>query len=252
MKKIMLGAAAALALSAPGIASAQTSGYVGLGYTGVDDSWDSNKDSVVAIEGAVVTNITGAWNLQFDANISNMEHGAHYDSFSAANVHGFYRNDTFAVGGLVGFGGEGGSSVYNLGVEGQFYLPRLTLTGSYVYGNEFDNGDTDIHAIDVGGEFFITPNTAIGANIGWADSEWSGQDGYTYSISAEHQFAGSPFSLGARLSRADYDSTWGGGHDVDSIGIFGRWNFGTPDLQTRSTQGASFSNSATRNAIGQW
>lgn len=253
MKKYLVGAAAALAIAAPGVAAAQTTGFIGFGYSTLDDDDDSGKDGIVALEGAVVTNVHGLWNVQLDANSSSMDHSGHYDAFSTVNVHAFHRSDLFAVGGVVGFDNDGGSSRYNLGAEGQFYLSRVTLTGSYTYSNEWDDGNTDIHNVDFAGHFFLTPNTAFGANVGWADSEWNNQDGFSYGISAEHQFAGTPWSIGAQATRAELDYSGGGGHDVESIGIFGRWNFGTSDLQTRTNTGASMTGgSGVRNAIQQW
>lgn len=253
MKKVLLTAAAALAIAAPGVAAAQTSGFVGVDLTSIDDEADGDKENAMTLEAAMVTNVHGMFNLQIDAEMANMDHDSHVDTFSSLNLHGFYRSDVFAVGGLVGLDNESGSSRYNLGVEGQFYLPRATLTGAYTYSNDYDDGDFDIHNIDVNGQFFLTPHTALGANLGWTDSEWTGQDGFSYGLTAEHQFAGTPFSLGAHVTRAELDYSGGGGHDVETFGVFGRWNFGTPDLQMRSTTGASLiGGSGVRNAILQW
>lgn len=254
MKKYLLGAAAALAFAAPGVALANdATGYVGLGYSTLDDEADSGKDGVFAVEGAVVTSFMHDLNVQLDANLSNLDHSGHTDAFSTVNAHVFHRNDTFAVGGVAGFDNEVGSSLYNLGVEGQFYLPRFTFSGAYTYSNEFDEGNWDIHRVDIDGQFFLTPNTALGAQVGWVDSEWAGEDGFIYGISAEHQFAGSPFSVGARATRGEFDYTGSGGHDVEQFGVFARWNFGTSDLQTRSNSGASMiGGSGVRNGVLTW
>ena len=243
MKKYFLGAAAALAVAVPGVAAADTNGFVGLNYATLDDSWDSDKDDAYGLNGAVVTNIGGAWNLQFDAAQANMTHGDHNHAYSDANVHAFYRTDAFAVGGVFGYENNG-DALYSLGVEGQYYLPRFTLSGSYTYQSDISDDDFQTQNIAVDGQFFIMPNLAVGGGVQWVDSEWAAQDGYNYSVNAEYQLANSPLSFGASYTKSDLDSQFGGGHYNDVFGVFARWNFGTPDLQTRSTSGASLTGGA--------
>lgn len=242
MKKHILGAAAALAVVAPGVAAADTNGFVGFNYATLDDSWDSDKDDAYGLNGAVVTNIGGAWNLQFDAAQSNMTHGDHNHAYSDANVHAFYRTDAFAVGGVFGYENNG-DALYSLGAEGQYYLPHFTLTGAYTYQSDLSDDDYQAHNVGVDGQFFIKPNLAVGAGVQWADSEWANQEGYNYSVNAEYQLPASPLSFGASYTKSDLDSG-GGGHYGDVFGVFARWNFGTPDLQTRSRSGASLTGGA--------
>lgn len=247
MKKVLLGAAALIAFVAPGVAAAQTSGNVTLGYATLDDDDDSNKDGVLSLDGSVVTDLSGAWNIQFDGRYSTMDHGGHDDAFSSATAHVFHRDGAFAFGGFAGLDNNGGSSLYHLGVEGQIYLPSITLSGAYTYSDQRNGTSFSGNAIDVTGDFFLTPNTSIGGLVAWIDDEWAGQDGLTYGINVEHQFAGSPFSIGASYTTAEFDYNGGGGHDVDSFGIFGRFNFGTGSLQERSQSGASMIGGSARN-----
>jgi hypothetical protein len=239
MRKLIIGAAALLAVALPGVAAADATGYVGLSYATLDDDDLSNKDGGIGLEGAVVANAGGSWNVQFDAHHAGMEHGDHEHAFSNATAHLFTRNADWAAGGFAGLANRDGSSRYHVGVEGQLYLTNATISAAYMYADETEGDSYEASTLDVEGSFFVTPNTAIGAGVGWFDDEWEGEDGFHYNVNVEHQFAGTPYSIGAAYFMYDADYESGGGHETDGFLIFGRWNFGTADLQTRSREGAS-------------
>lgn len=254
MNKLLTGAAAVLAVAAPSVASAEITGYVGASYASVDDDDDSNKDGVIGLDGALVTDVGGAWSLQFDAHHGDMDHGGHNDAFSNATAHLFTRNESWAFGGFAGLGSRGGSSFWLAGVEGQFYTSDFTFGAAYTYADERNNDGYPLNAIDLEGAYFLTPNTSIGAGLGWFDDEWEDEDGFAYNLNIEHQLAGSPFSIGAAYFMHDADYSGGGEHEVDGFGIFGRWNLGTADLQTRSREGASMPGGANfvRHSVNSW
>jgi hypothetical protein len=252
----LLGAAALLAVAAPGVASA-TSGYVGAGYTALDDDDSTDKDGSIDLNGAVVTDLTGSWDLQFNADYSAMDHGTHDDPFTTTTVHAFTRNPNWAAGGFVGMFNRGGSNFWDAGIEGQLYLGSFTLTGAYTHADESNCSGCDSASdwVDLSGDFFLSPNTSIGANVSWYDDAWESESGYLYGVNIEHQFAGSPFSVGAGYLMLDGDYDGGGSHQVDSFSVFARWNFGTSDLRERSTEGASMPGGGehlVRGAIGSW
>jgi opacity protein-like surface antigen len=121
MKKLLLGAAAALAIAAPGVASAQ-SGYVDLGYASTEgdvlgtdfegDGWQ--------VGGAA------AWtNFQVDGSFSS---GEEVDTWNIGG-HLFSRTDSYLFGGFANYGNsepEGGtdSSIWTVGLETQFRRRR--------------------------------------------------------------------------------------------------------------------------------
>lgn len=240
MKKILMGAAAVLAVAAPGVAHADTTGFVGLGYTALDDDDDGDKEDLVILDGAVASNIGGAWNVQFDAHHGYFDHGSHDDAFTNASAHLFARSSGWAAGGFAGLGTRGSDNIWLAGLEGQLYFSNVTLGGAWTFSDMTNgSGDTEFTLLDLDAAFFLTPNTSIGGGAGWYDDEWEGEDGYYVALNAEHQFAGSPFSIGGGYFMYDSDYSGGGGHEIDGFSIFGRMNFGTADLQTRSREGAS-------------
>ena len=130
MKKFLLGAVAALAIAAPGVASAQNA-YVDLGYSssegdvaGIDvegDGW--------TLGGAAAFGGNGGLGTQFDATIGESE------DTSTWNVGGhlFTRSDTYLFGAFANYGavepdGAGGDyNAWTLGLEGQWYASRTTF-----------------------------------------------------------------------------------------------------------------------------
>ena len=96
MKKILMGAAAALAIAAPGIASADTTGNFAFSYNTLDDDNDGFKEDYLSLSGAVATDLNNGWTLQFDADLGDMNHDVHTDNFSTATVHAFTPNDSYA------------------------------------------------------------------------------------------------------------------------------------------------------------
>lgn len=248
--------AAILALALPGAALADTAtGYIGFGYAAIDDDDDSAKTSFTTFEGAVVTPLSGEWNVQFDARSNDMNHDSHNDGFSAFNAHAFSRNDAWALGAFAGQNNRVGSSFWNVGVEGQYYAKELTFSAAYAFAQETNDWSSeDVNTLELNVAYFLTPDTALGGDLTWYNDEWESEDGYLFGVSLEHQLSGSPVSLGAHVHVTDSDYSGGGGHQTDLVGVFARWNFGTPDLQTRSREGASMPGGASigRENIGTW
>ncbi|MGH6951856.1 MAG: hypothetical protein ACREH4_13370, partial [Vitreimonas sp.] len=125
MRKVLFGAAAALAITAPGMAAADTSGYASFSYNTLDDDNDGDKEDYLELNGAVVGSLGGSWNVQFDASAQDMGHSSHTDNMSTAIVHAFWRGESFAFGGFGGVTtGEIDGSV--LGAEAALYLDRFS------------------------------------------------------------------------------------------------------------------------------
>lgn len=240
MNKVFLGAAAAIALVAPGVASADTSGYVGFGYNTLDDSGDSNKNDYIELGGALVTDLNNGWNLQFDSTSANMNHDSHSDDMSATTVHMFKRSDSHAFGGFAGLtGGEIDALV--VGAEGAIYLDRFTLSGSGAYLFDREDSDTTGTRFGVAGDWFVHDNLSVGVDIGAFDWDFGSfeQDGTTYGVNAEYQFAGSAVSVFGGWHQSDYDESFGGSADVDTFSLGLRYNLGTRSLIERDRSGAS-------------
>jgi hypothetical protein len=239
MNKHLLGAVAALAVGAPGLAHADAAGYVGLAYNTLDDNFDANKDDYVTLSGAVVTPLGGNWNLQFDADVGDMNHSSHTDTFATAIAHAFYRNDGWAWGGFAGYSADE-DNAWLIGTDGALYLDRFTIAGDALVGENRVQSDNTIAEVSVQGSWFVTDNFSIAADANWFDWEFSGgfsQDGVVYGASAEYQFDGSPFSIYGGYHTANDIN----GDDVNSFAVGFRYNFGSSSLIDRDRHGASMS-----------
>jgi hypothetical protein len=243
MKKYLLGAAAALALAAPGVASAQ-SGYVDLGYQSTDGEVfgvDTEADGWT-LGGAAAWGGQGSLGFQLDGVIGNTEAdaGGDADTYNLGG-HVFTRNDSHLIGGFVNFGevdagGGADFDYWSLGLEGQMYLQRTTLDGALSY-SEADDTDAELTAVDLGATHFFTDNFSAGANLGFGSIEGGGADAdvSTFGLGAEWQFASAPVSIFGGWQHSEIDDI---DAEADTLGIGVRYNWGGT-LFDRNRNGAS-------------
>jgi hypothetical protein len=237
MRKVLLGATAALAFVAPGVASAETSGHVGASYGNTEIDGLGEFDTY-GIDGAVATDLGSNWLLQFDASSHNLDFdGGGETSAGGAYVHIAKRGSGHTLAGVVGMTDIFGLSGETIGAEGQMFFSSVTVNGSAVYGN-FDEADFDVWNLHLDGTFFVTENFGLtgGVNHSEADSSGSEFDWTTWSADAAYRFANSPFSVFGGYAYTDFDDA-GGEADTWRIGV--RYDFGTDSLQASSQTGAS-------------
>lgn len=240
MKKLLLGAAAALAIAAPGMASAQESsgtGYIDLSFGQIDADVGGDTD-VASIGGAAEFGDL----FQIDGRFSTLD-----DDVDAVQIGGhlFKRNETWLIGGFAGYTNIDNSSAdadeFAYGVEGQYYLSRSTIGAAISRSESEDFLDLAVTSIDLDYRLFLQDNTSIVLGGGWGtgDAGPVDVDVSHLGIGAEHQLASVPLSLfaGYRSTTIEPD----GGADVDSdtwtAGI--RWNFGGETLFERNRSGAA-------------
>jgi hypothetical protein len=238
MRKVLLGATAALAIAAPGIASADTSGHVSANYgtTEIDDV-DVEIDGY-GLDGAVATDLGSGWMLQFDASSSTLDFdGGGEAGIGGAYVHFAKRGSGHSLGGFVGLTDFFGASGQTVGAEGQLFFSSVTVNGSAAYVN-FDDADVDVWNLHVDGTYFFTDNFGVtggvshsNADDGGSDFEWT-----TWSADAAYRFAGSGFSVFGGYAYTDFDDA---GATADTFRIGLRYDFGTDSLQSSSQTGAS-------------
>ncbi|MGD9968080.1 MAG: hypothetical protein AB7T59_16290 [Hyphomonadaceae bacterium] len=238
MKKFLLGAAAALTIAAPGVATAQ-SGYVDLGYAntegevaGIDvegDGWQ--------IGGATAWGGEGSVGVQLDATLGESEDTTSYN----IGGHLFSRSDSYLFGGFANYGNvdpDGGSDfgLWSIGLETQWYMDRTTLDGALSYSDAEDI-DATLTALDLGLTHFVTDNFSFGGNVGFGDLEVLGADAdvMAYGLNAEWQFASAPVSLFGGWNHAEIDDF---NSDADTLSIGVRYNWGG-SLIERNRSGAS-------------
>lgn len=243
MKKYLLGAAAALAIAAPGVASAQ-SAYVDLGYQSgeIDAGGPSADYDGWTVGGAAAFGGNGGLGFQVDGLVGNSEvDGGGDTDFYTLGGHMFVRNDSFLVGGFANIGNSdsgGGAETdyYTIGAEAQVYLSRTTLDGAVSY-SEDDDSDAELTAFDFGATHFFTDNFSVGGALGLGTIETGlgDIDTTSYGLTTEYQFSAVPISLFGGWNHLDLDDT---GVEADTLSVGVRYNFGG-SLFERNRSGAS-------------
>jgi hypothetical protein len=233
MKKLLLGAAAALAIAAPGVASAQ-SGYVDLGYA-------STEGDVLGVDfegDGFTAGGAAAWsNFQLDGSFSSSDD---VDSWQIGG-HLFSRTDSYLFGGFANYGnsdpgGGADTGIWTVGLETQWYMDRTTFDGAISY-SDAEDADATLTAIDLGLTHFATDNFSIGGNLGFGQLEGSGfdTDASTYGINAEYLFSSAPISVFGGWNHVTVDDDL---LEADTLSVGIRYNWGG-NLLERNRSGAS-------------
>lgn len=237
MRKIILAAAAVMAVAAaPAVASAQT-GYVGGVYNNVDVDGLGDADAW-GVEGSVFFPTSGSLGVEVDASVVDVEDG---DTGYSLAGHLFTRNDRYLFGGFVGVSDSDNNQTWTGGLEANKYYDRWTLNGSVAYASN-DDADVDGYGVNVGASLFASDNLRFDANLGWAnvDAGAADDDALVYGVGAEYQLDTVPVSIGASYARVDFDDS---GIEADVVSVVARWNWGGT-LFDRDRNGASQANRA--------
>lgn len=246
MKKFLLGAAAALAIAAPGVASAQ-SGYVDLGYQSseADVLGVSGEADGFTAGGAVAWGELGSVGVQLDGLVGRFEADEGGGDTETYNVGGhiFTRDGGHLIGGFANFGnveGDAGAEFdyWTVGAEGAVYVDRTTFNGALSY-SEGDDVESSMTALDLGVTHFFTDNLSLGGNAGFGniDTAVGDADAVSYGVSAEWQLAAAPISIFGGWQHAEIDDI---DSEADTLGVGVRYNFGGTLLE-RDRTGASLS-----------
>jgi hypothetical protein len=235
MKKYLLGAAAALAFAAPGIASAD-SADIGLSYSNTDAGGGFDFDTW-SLSGAYVHNLDGNMILQFDGSHDRLDVGGGSDlgiSYGAVNFG--TRNDTYAFYGFVGLSDLFALSATNYGIGGQYYLSNMTFNASA--GMTDWDGGLDMSNIHVDGTYFFTDNFGVTAEAGRTDIDVT--DWTTLGVGAQWRPDGTNFTFNAGYRNLDFD-----GGDADQWRIGFTYNIGSGSARENSQSGASLNGART-------
>ena len=246
MRSLIIGAAALLAVAAPGVAMAQT-GYADASYSSasVDTGFGDNDSDGWNVGGAVAFDAYSlGFQLDADVGSSDADVGGDSDTWNVGG-HVFTRNDTFLVGGFVNAGNvdsDGGDTDYwTVGAEGQYYLDRTTLDASLSY-TEADDADLNVTAVDVGATYFVTDNFSVDGGVGFANLDGGGDDADALSVGvgAEYQLASIPVSFFGGYAHTEIDDL---DTDSDTLNVGVRYNWGGT-LFDRNRAGASLARKA--------
>jgi hypothetical protein len=238
-------------ISAPALATADSSGYVGLSFETRDVNLGPVVDGdglTIRADGAFVVGLGGRFNLQVDGAYSRTDwnslgHPLGDQGILAGGAHIFYRNDHFSAGIFGGYAKlweEAGpnDTRFGGGVEANAYIGPVTLGA--VYGKFDAKGPFggDLQGVDLTARVFPTDNFAVRAKYSYADVNFPGFDigPRGMSLSVEYQPGKLPFSFEAGVARqriGDFDVTFRSAY----VGL--RYNFGTQNLKQRDREGAS-------------
>jgi len=230
MKMKLFGAAAALALAAPGLAMAQTTGEVGVHYNNLDI--ENTPDIDVWGLDLGVAHDFGGFTVQGDAISGRYDAGADI-GISNVSVAAGVRNDTYAAYGFVGhtsFGAEAPS----IGFGGQFHLDRLTFNGSVGVA---DFNGFDVRAVNVDGVYYFTDNFGVLGEVGYGEGRGGGLDAdwTSMGVGGIYRVSGSPMTVDFGYRRTEHDF-----NDSDLLRLGVSLTFGTSTAREAARTGPSF------------
>lgn len=229
MRKTLFGAAAALAIAAPGMALAQTTGDVGVHYNNLDIDGVSDID-VWGLDVGVAHDF-GGWTVQGNAISGRYDAGADI-GIGNVSVAAGVRNDAYAVYGFVGHTSFGADSA-NIGVGGQVHMDRLTFNGSVGVA---DFSGFDVRAANVDGTYYFTDNFGVLAELGYGEARGGpGADWTSYGVGGVYRISGTPATFDFGYRRTEHDFT-----DSDLLRFGVSLAFGTNSAREAARSGPSF------------
>ena len=229
MRNWFIGAAALLAVAAPGVAAA-ASGYVGAVYSEVEVDGADDAEAY-GVEGAVAFSGSGSIVFEVDAAILDSDDT---DEAYGLTGHIYSRNEKHLFGGFVGIATSDDSDTWTAGLEASKFYDSWTLAGALFYA-ENDDLEADGYGVNAQARFFLNDNFRLQGNLGWAQVDTGADDGdaFLYGAGGEYQFSAVPISIGASYNRVDGDDA-----EADVLSATVRYNWGG-SLRDRDRNGAS-------------
>jgi hypothetical protein len=248
MKKILVGAALAAAVAAPGIASADTTGFIDLGIQTNDFDYTSDSFESYTFGGAIIHDLSDTMTIQGDGRTMHQDwgYGTYTHGYSALHlstdlggwdVGGFVTHQSYYDDSGLGFGAETRTAFGNLSIDGSVALV------------EYDDGDYDATAWRVGAAYFFTPNLAITG--GASTTELDDDDITELSLGGAYQFANN-VALTAGYTDTDGENGGGGDWSGESFTFGVRFNFGGGTLQDNTNDGAWSAASHLNDTTSRW
>jgi hypothetical protein len=228
VKRYLAAAAstAVLVLVAPALANAQPVGHVDVTYTDYGDL-DSNGE---ALTGAVAFP-AGPLNIQLNATgAHNRAKGFASEKSLNLEAHLFHRNESFAVGGMIGTFDEG---LLTWGGEGQLYLNQFTASAHLLQLRDgVDSNSEDLGTLaGVQGKFFATDNVSLAVDYASLNPKGGGNLD-AWGATGEYKFGEFPASMFVNFQRLD-DA------DIDIWTVGARFHFGAKTLKEQDRTGPS-------------
>jgi hypothetical protein len=237
-KTAFLAAAAALLTATPAMAG----GYVGLGYSNTDIDFSGSTEVDTWQGEAAVGFSGGGWGGQLGGSFGNLDFDSGGDADAwAVDGHLYWDGGAWRLGAVIlhtdlDFGSGGGGSLDETvyGVEAMFNTsPNSNIFASLTTGEGEFLADYDVWNLDVGGNFYASPNVRIGGYVGTGNVDFGGIDSDTFSVGVNGEFQpwAVPVSLTAGWNYHEADDI---SLETNSFRIGARWNFGGGTLQERN------------------
>lgn len=242
MKAWFVGAAAAAALMAPGLACADTSGSIDLSLDMNDLDWGPSDE--YGLGGAIVHELGNGVTLQADGrsvlrSSRNGDAGLGYAAAHASKTLG-----NWDVGGFAGIITQFDQAGTLFGVEARTALGDFSVDGS-IARFEFSgvpapdlgfNGT----AYRVGGAYFFSPNfsVSVGASETFMETAWDPKyDFLETSLGGAFQFSNNVEIFGG-YAYTDVSGNFATDYRVETVSLGVRFNIGGGTLQDNASRGA--------------
>ena len=238
MKKLLVGAAAAAALIAPGVASADTQGAIDFNYETTDYDTGSDFDQW-SLGGGFATDFSHGLRVQLDGRTTQQEWngggGDYSHGYAAAHVSGDLAG--FNVGGFAGFLNYYGDGATLLGVEARRGFGNISLNGSIGHADFGDDNGYDGTHYGIGAAWFFSPNFALTGGVERSDiNSFTDFEITELSLGGAYQFANN-FEVFGEYIDTDGDRSSGTDYDGETLQIGLRMNIGGGTLQDNANGG---------------
>lgn len=237
MKTFLVGAAAAAALIAPGVASADTQGAIDFTFEQTDYDNSFSDFDTYALGGGFAADVSHGLRLQLDGRAVLQD----FDGFSGDSSHGYAAAHLsgdlggFNVGGFLGIVNYYGDAGTFLGAEARHAFGNFVADGSIGHA-DFDSG-YDGTSYRLGGSYFFMPNFSVSGGYGFTGID-SGQDHdiTEWKFGAAYQFTNNIELYGAYID-SENDRSVSADYEFETFQIGMRLNFGGGTLQDNTNTG---------------
>ena len=176
MRKLLIAAAAFIAVAAPGAAFATTTatGYAGVNYS--NGSSDNSDFDGLGAEGVVAFD-AGKLGIQLDAGYASTDVDGADDNADAWGLagHVYSRGQQWLVGGFASYTDFDSDNGWAVGAEARRYFDRTTVGAALTYGS-LDDADADGWFVDGDVKHFVTDNFSVGAGLLYGQADVADDD----------------------------------------------------------------------------
>ena len=212
--KLMTSFAALCAVSCIGFsASAQESWYGafggGIGQQSVEFEDEGEDINTWNLEGVAVVPLGERFSVQVDASYTGVSEDDFSGNVTSGSAHLIMRDDSYALGGYIGFGSAEDVSTLIAGGEAAWFLGPSTIALGAGYGQaDVDDDSIDVYGVNGEYRFFFTEDFRLDARLGYQGASESGEDETftSFGVGGEWRPTRYPVSIFANYDRLEGDN----------------------------------------------